>query len=427
MKIKSVVCFGPGPVFKGGLSNYNTSLANTLHEYGRVKVHIISWSEQYPSIIPRKFKDTVSKTHFLDDTPIEISYITNFNNPFSWSKTARLIQKIDPDLVIIQWSIALQGLPLGFIARRIKEICKAKVVFDLHFVLQKEQSMLDRFLTKFALRQGHAFIVHASNTFKELKDILPSLPFELILPENHNPDKTKSIPVLKLFHPVYKLYHPDPSFDTNSFKKELELQGFVFLFFGFIRKYKGLHYAIEAFAGVLKDRKDASLLIVGEAFWDTLNERSWVARIKKFLFRIAGKFLLKKSEDETQYNPLELIHQYNIENYVCQKIAFIPNEDVHKYFQVSDAIVLYYLTATPSGVESLAYNFQIPILATRVGHFPETVKEGYNGYLAEAGDIESMKNAMIKMMETPIDRSNIISTSDSMSWEKYVDAILKYF
>ena len=30
---------------------------------------------------------------------------------------------------------------------------------------------------------------------------------------------------------------------------------------------------------------------------------------------------------------------------------FIPNEDVHKYFQVSDCVVLYYLTAsTPSGI-----------------------------------------------------------------------------
>ncbi|HMQ08789.1 MAG TPA: glycosyltransferase [Saprospiraceae bacterium] len=427
MKIKSVVCFGPGPVFKGGLSNYNTSLAQTLHEHRQVKVHIISWTEQYPSIIPRKFKDTVSKNHFLDDTQIEISYLTNFNNPFSWSKTAHAIQKIDPDIVIIQWSIALQGLPLGFIARKIKAICKAKIVFDLHFVFQKEQSMLDRFLTKFALRHGHAFIVHAFKTFRELHDIFPSLPFELILPENRHSVKTNSIPVLKLFHPVYKLYYPDPSFDTNSFKKELGLQGFVFLFFGFIRKYKGLHHTIEAFAGVLKERKDASLLIVGEAFWDTLNERLWVARIKKFLFRVAGKVLLKESDDETEYRPLELIHQYGIDDYVSQKIAFIPNEDVHKYFQVSDAIVLYYTTATPSGVESLAYNFQLPILATRVGHFPETVKEGYSGYLAEAGDIESMKNAMIKMMETPIDRSNIISTADSMSWEKYVDAILKHF
>lgn len=62
---------------------------------------------------------------------------------------------------------------------------------------------------------------------------------------------------------------------------------------------------------------------------------------------------------------------------------FIPNEDVHKYFQVSDCVVLYYLTATPSGIESLSYNFDLPILATRVGHFPETIEEGVNGYLAD--------------------------------------------
>ena len=78
---------------------------------------------------------------------------------------------------------------------------------------------------------------------------------------------------------------------------------------------------------------------------------------------------------------------------------FIPNEDVHKYFQVSDCVVLYYLTATPSGIESLSYNFRLPILATKVGHFPETVKDGFNGYLAEDRDIESMAAVMEKYIE----------------------------
>ena len=49
----TVVTFGPGPKFKGGIANYNTSLAKAFDRRGDVKVHIVSWTQQYPAIIPR--------------------------------------------------------------------------------------------------------------------------------------------------------------------------------------------------------------------------------------------------------------------------------------------------------------------------------------------------------------------------------------
>jgi len=33
MTKKTIVCFGPGPQFKGGISNYNTSLAKALDKF----------------------------------------------------------------------------------------------------------------------------------------------------------------------------------------------------------------------------------------------------------------------------------------------------------------------------------------------------------------------------------------------------------
>jgi len=104
---------------------------------------------------------------------------------------------------------------------------------------------------------------------------------------------------------------------------------------------------------------------------------------------------------------------------------FVPNEMVHKYFQVSDNIMLFYLTATPSGIESIAYNFKIPMLATRVGHFTETIKDGYNGYLAEPENIESMTEVMLKSIEQPILRENVAETSKDMSWTNYAKDIFR--
>ena len=103
---------------------------------------------------------------------------------------------------------------------------------------------------------------------------------------------------------------------------------------------------------------------------------------------------------------------------------YVPNDEVHKYFQVSDCNILFYLTATPSGVESIAYNFKLPSLATKVGHFPETIKDGYNGYLAEPEDIDSMVDVMEKFISNPIPPENVALSAENFSWDNYSKAIL---
>ena len=66
----------------------------------------------------------------------------------------------------------------------------------------------------------------------------------------------------------------------------------------------------------------------------------------------------------------------------------------------------------------------MPILATSVGHFPETIEHGFNGYLAEANNIEDMSIQMEQMINNPIDRSNVDSATKKMSWSNYAKAIL---
>jgi glycosyltransferase involved in cell wall biosynthesis len=180
-----------------------------------------------------------------------------------------------------------------------------------------------------------------------------------------------------------------------------------------------------AFDQLRQERNDVSFLICGESFWQTLDNKKAGTKIKKLLFGIAKKLILSKSDDEQNYRPLELIEELGMQKECIVVNRFIPNEEVSKYFQVSDCVVLYYLTATPSGIESLSYNFSLPLLATKVGHFPETIKDGYNGYLAEANDIASMTEQMRKSISHPIDRKNVEEATKEMSWENYAKAILK--
>ena len=418
-----IVCFGPGPKFKGGISNYNTSLAKALANEPNTEVHIVSWTQQYPAIIPREFVDKTSKVDLLADTNVQLTYITNYNNPLTWAETVRYIRDLKADKVIFQWSIAVQGLPLGYMARRLMKL-GIEVVFDLHFVIQKENSKLDKYFTKYGITKANTYITHAYKTVHELQALFPYKNLEI----NETGERTKQADfqtVIKLYHPIYDLFKPNPDFDVNAFKAEHSLKNHVFLFFGFIRKYKGLHNAIAAFKQVADQRDDVSLVICGESFWQTLDNSKFSTKVKTFLFGAAKALFLKKADDEKDYNPLALIKELGLEDKCLIKNEFVANEEVHKYFQISDTVLLFYLYATPSGVESLTYNFKMPLVATRVGHFPETIKDGYNGYLAEPDNIDDMTRVMLLSIDKPIDRNNVTEATKSMSWINYAQAILK--
>jgi len=420
---KTIVCFGPGPMFKGGIANYNTSLAKAFDKMPDTDVHIVSWTQQYPAIIPRDFIDRKSKVDQLEGTGIKVHYITNYNNPFSWQATVKLIESIHPQKVVFQWAIAIQGVPLGYIARKLKKYKDIEVVFDLHFVIQKEGSTLDNRYTRMGIRHADSYVVHAFKTVDELRQLFPNKFFDVVEPGK--PAKAKGIVVRKLYHPVYDMFRPDPDFDVEKAKQQMGLKKHVFLFFGFIRKYKGLHNVIKAFHQLTLQRDDVSLLIVGESFWNTLDSNKLSTKIKSTVFGMAKKIFLKKQDDERDYNPLALIDELSLKEQTYVMNDFVPNEAVHQYFQVSDNIMLFYLTATPSGIESIAYNFKLPMLATKVGHFTETVKDGYNGYLAEAENIDDMVRVMQKAINQPIRREHVAETSKNMSWAIYAGEILR--
>lgn len=64
------------------------------------------------------------------------------------------------------------------------------------------------------------------------------------------------------------------------------------------------------------------------------------------------------------------------------------------------------------------------MLASSVGHFPETVQNGVNGYLAVSEDTNDMLRIMNLAIVKPIDRKNIESTAQNMSWHNYARSIM---
>jgi len=418
-----IVVFGPGPGFKGGIANFTISLAKAFAMQKDTETHLVSWTHQYPFFIPRDFKDDKSQAGLLEKCGVTVHYLMNYNRFGTWQKTYNTIVELNPDFVVIQWSNPIQALPITYLIRQLKANTTIRVIADLHFGNRNEYGKIVKWLTRYAIVFADSYAVHSYKTACELKELFPETNFDLIEGSDNVADNTDK-PILKLYHPIYDMYACDPDFDVTAQKERLHLRKYVFLFFGFIAKYKGLHHAIAAFAELAKIRNDVSLLIVGESSWQAPRNRKRDRLKRIFSRRLRAQFVSRR-EDELNYRPLEMIDKLGIRDCVTVINEFVPNEDVHQYFQSSDAIVLFYESATASGVESIAYNFKIPIVATRVGHFPETVQEGETGYLANVDDVTSMCEAMLNIIEQPIPYENLETVAKNISWDHYARAVRK--
>jgi glycosyltransferase involved in cell wall biosynthesis len=126
----------------------------------------------------------------------------------------------------------------------------------------------------------------------------------------------------------------------------------IILFFGFIRKYKGLDLLIEAMADKRIKETGIKLLIAGEFY-----------------------------EDEKPYK--EQIEKLNVSDQLILRTDFIPDSEVKYYLCAADAVIQPYKNATQSGVTPLAYHFEKPMVVTNVGGLPSLVPDGKVGLVTE--------------------------------------------
>jgi glycosyltransferase involved in cell wall biosynthesis len=131
----------------------------------------------------------------------------------------------------------------------------------------------------------------------------------------------------------------------------------IILFFGFIRKYKGLDLLLEA------------LKIVA-----TKNIASQKAPIKLL---IAGEYY------EGKDNYQSLIESLGIQDLIYAFTEFIPQDEVQYYLNACDFVIQPYRNATQSGVTPLAYHFEKPMLVTNVGALPDMIEADQSGLVAK--------------------------------------------
>ena len=325
---RKVIIIGPAFPYRGGIANFNNSLAVEYKNQG-ADVKVYSFSLQYPSFL------FPGKTQYEEgESPkgIEIIDVVNSINPFNWFRVASMIIKENPDYVIIRYWLPFVAPCLGTIAKLIRK--KIKVFAIIDNIIPHEKRIGDSFLTRYFVKSCDAFLTLSSSVLDDLKKFT-------------NTEEKIFIP-----HPIYDSFGEIVEKSTAKEKLGLDINGKYLLFFGFVRKYKGLDIMLDVMADKRIQDLEVKLIVAGE-FYD--NKQEYISQIISL----------------------------GISEYVILKSDFIPEEDVKHYFCACDMITQTYRTATQSGVTQIAYHFERPMLVTNVGGLSEIVPHNKVGYVCD--------------------------------------------
>jgi len=165
----------------------------------------------------------------------------------------------------------------------------------------------------------------------------------------------------------------------------------VVLFFGLIRKYKGLDILLEALA----QTPEIHALVAGECYddWDFYQK---------------------------------IIDENGLADRVHLHLDFIPTEQVRLFFSAADLVVQPYRTATQSGISQIAYHFEKPMIVTNVGGLPEIVTDGVSGYVVppEPGAIAEAMRDFFENDRAEKMESGVREEKKRFSWENLVTTLL---
>lgn len=376
-----IIQVGTAYPMRGGIAQYVALLFHELSKHNEVKV--FSFKRQYPEFLfPGKTQYEAGEPALKvpdDKNVIAIDSI----NPFNWVFTGIKMRKENADLIIYKYWIPFFAIQYSVISFFAKVFRKTKVMYICDNVIPHEKRFADIILTKIAFLFVDYFLVQSKTVENELKLF-----------------NKKNKPYILTPHPIYNIFGDNigkvESAEIISSKYKINLQSKkILLFFGYIRKYKGLMNIIEAMNIIRNKFPEALLLVAGEFY-----------------------------EDSTPY--YNRIKELNLEKNISIVSDFIPDEDVKYFFSAADSAVLPYSSASQSGIVQIAYHFNKPVIASNIGGIGEVIVEGKTGLLVPPDNPSLLADAIIKFYEDNLEDSlinGIISEKEKYSWETYTNKI----
>ncbi len=384
-----IVIVGTAYPLRGGIAHYVALLAQTLVKRGH-EIKIITFKRQYPKFLfPGKSQEETNSSPTFQGrdrgvvTAIPTEQIIDSINPITWMKAGAVAARFKPDLILFKYWIPFFAPDYGVIARIAKRLTRkrgkeCKIVFIADNVLPHEKRPGDLSLTRFAFRAVDSFIVQSESVERDLKSLMPNARF------------------VRLDHPIYEIF--GPRIEQSEARKKLSIpqDAPVILFFGYIRKYKGLDILLRAMPKMIEALPELRLIVAGEFYGDEAEYRSLLSELK-----IPEKNLVLDTD-------------------------YIPNEEVAVYFSAANATVLPYRSATQSGIVQIAYNFDQPVIATDVGGLAEIVIDGKSGMIAPHATPEAIAGKVIQFfnehLEAPL-TEGVSQEKKKYSWDAFAIGI----
>ena len=122
--------------------------------------------------------------------------------------------------------------------------------------------------------------------------------------------------------------------------------------------------------------------------------------------------------------------EFGIEEHVRIIDYYIPTDDIGIYFAASDILVLPYSSATGSSILQISMGCRKPVIATRVGSFPDIIIDGKTGYLVEPKNSKLLAEKIIEFYKGDKEAElvkNLEVQKKDYSWGKAVEIIEDFF
>lgn len=365
MKIAILSPFYP---YRGGLAQLSARLYSELSKRNEVKA--FTFTTLYPNFL------FPGKTQYVTEgdpvTIIDSHRILNSINPLSYISTANQINKYKPDILVIPYWMSFLAPAFGSVCLLLNK--NIKIVSLVHNAISHERTLIEKPLAKFFFNRCDAFIVMSEPVKQDLLRI-------------------KNDALIQLQpHPIYD--HYGERINKIDACEELEIKSDKknLLFFGLIRDYKGLDMLIEAMNS-LDD--NYQLIIAGESY---------------------GSFDKYRS----------LIDESPLKDNIIVFEQYISDDMVPILFSASDVLVLPYRSATQSGVVALAYQMELPMIATNVGALGSTINDSNTGLVIShttATDIaKGIKDYFASNLQS-VYKENIIKEKKRLSWDNFTTSI----
>ncbi|MHA6620002.1 glycosyltransferase family 4 protein [Pseudonocardia sp. DLS-67] len=287
----------------------------------------------------------------------------SWRNPRHWARTGRRAAA-ESDVVVLIYYVPFQAPALAAIARAARR--DARVVVICANAVPHEPRPGDRLLMTSLMRSADAILVHTEAERGAVRR-LADRPVAVAALPPHLPATGRS-----------------PAGSNGPPERRV-------LFFGKVRHYKGVDVLLRALALV----PGVELDIVGEFYEDRE--------------RLAA-----------------LVTELGLGERVHVTPEYLPAGRIPELFAGFDALVLPYRTATASQLVALAHWHGLPVVATRVGNFPETVRDGFDGLLCAPDDVTDLAGAVRSLYEPgrlAALRAGVRPADAEAIWRDYIAAL----